>query len=49
MRLHIDIKADALHLHLDDATIIESVDVASGVVLDYNESNQVVGIEMPYL
>ena len=46
MKLHIDKEADALHLRLDDSAIIESEEVAPGVVLDYNDSNQVVGIEM---
>lgn len=38
MKLHIDKEADALYLHIDDATIVES-----------NEANQVVGIEILYL
>ena len=46
MKLHIDKEADALYLRLDDSAIVESEEVAPGVVLDYNESNQVVGIEM---
>ena len=49
MKLHIDKEADALYLRLDDATIVESEEVAPGVVLDYNEANQVVGIEMLHL
>ena len=49
MKLHIDKEADALYLRLDDSTIIESEEVAPGVVLDYNEAEQVVGIEMLYL
>ena len=49
MNLHIDKEADALYLRLDDSAIVESEEVASGVVLDYNESNQFVGIEMLYL
>ena len=49
MKLHIDKEADALHLRLDDSTIVESEEVAPGVVLDYNEADQVVGIEMLYL
>ena len=48
MNLHIDKEADALHLHLDDSTVVESEEVAPGVVLDYNEADQVVGIEMFY-
>ena len=49
MKLHIDKEADALYLRLDDSTIVESEEVAPGVVLDYNEAGQVVGIEMLYL
>ena len=46
MRLHADKKGGALYLRLDDSTIIESEEVSPGVVLDYNEANQVVGIEI---
>ena len=49
MKLHVDKKADALYLRLDDSKIIESDEVAPGVVLDYNDKNEVVGIEMLYL
>ena len=47
MKLHIDQEADALYLRLDDSAIVESEEVAPGVLLDYNEANEVVGIEMP--
>jgi len=46
MKLHVDKQADALYLRLDDSKIVESLEVSPGVVLDYNEENQVVGIEM---
>jgi uncharacterized protein YuzE len=46
MKLHVDKEADALYLRLDDSKIVESDEVSPGVVLDYNENNQVVGIEM---
>ena len=46
MRLHVDKAADALYLRLDDSRIVESEEVAPGVILDYNEQNEVVGIEM---
>jgi len=46
MKLHVDKQADALYLRLDDSKIVESLEVSPGVVLDYNEQNQVVGIEM---
>ncbi|MCY4386249.1 MAG: DUF2283 domain-containing protein [Desulfurellaceae bacterium] len=44
-----DKEADALYLRLDDSAIVESEEVSSGVVLDYNESNEVVGVEMLHL
>jgi uncharacterized protein YuzE len=46
MKLKVDPEADALYLRLDDSRIIESEEVAPGVVLDYNEQNQVVGVEI---
>ena len=49
MKLHVDKDADALYLRLDDSTIVDSEEVSPGVVLDYNESNEVVGVEMRYL
>ena len=49
MKLHVDKEADALYLRLDDSTIIESEEVSPGVVLDYNESNELVGVEMLHL
>ena len=49
MKLHVDKEADVLYLRLDDSAIVESEEVSPGVVLDYNESNEVVGVEMLYL
>ena len=46
MKLSVDKKADALYLRLDDSPIVESEEVSPGVMLDYNESNEVVGVEM---
>ena len=46
MNLRVDRKADTLYLRLDDSLIVESEEVSPGVVLDYNESNEVVGVEM---
>ena len=44
-----DKKADALYLRLDDSPIVESEEVSPGVVLDYNDANEVVGVEMLHL
>ncbi len=49
MKLHVDKEADALYLRLDESAIVESEEVAPGVVLDYNESDEVIGIELLYL
>ena len=46
MKLSVDKEADALYLRLDDSPIVESEEVSPGVVLDYNEANEVVGVEM---
>ena len=49
MKLNVDKGSDALYLRLDDSAIADSEEVSPGVVLDYNDSNEVVGIEMRYL
>ncbi|CAI2718673.1 DUF2283 domain-containing protein [Nitrospina watsonii] len=49
MKLQVDKNADALYLRLDDSKIVESQEVSSGVVLDFNENNQVVGVEILHL
>lgn len=49
MKLKIDKEADALYLRLNDSNIVESEEVSPGIVVDYDESNVVVGIEILYL
>ena len=49
MKLTVDRGADALYLDLDEAPAAESEEISPGVILDYNASGQVVGIEMLYL
>ncbi len=44
-----DKEADALYLRLDESEIVESEEVSPGVVLDHNESDEVVGVELLYL
>ena len=46
MKVRFDENADALYLRLDDSRIVESEEVQPGIVLDFNEGNQVVGIEI---
>lgn len=49
MKITVDEEADALHLHLVDVPVEESEEVVPGVIVDYDKSNQVVGIEVLYL
>ena len=49
MKLNVDKKAGALYLRIDDSRVMDSEEVSSGVVLDYNEANEVVGVEMQNL
>ena len=49
MKLHVDKEAGTLYLRLDDSAIVESEEVSPGMMLDYNESNEVVGVEVLYL
>lgn len=49
MILRVDKEADALYLRLDDSQIVDSEEVSPGVVLDYNASNEVVGVELLHL
>jgi len=44
-----DKEADALYLRLDNSRIVESEEVSPGVVLDFNERNEVVGVGMLHL
>ena len=37
---------DTAYLRLDDSTVVESVEVVPGIVLDFNEAEEVVGAEM---
>lgn len=46
MKLKIDRDADALYLTLDESAVVESEEVAPGLIVDYNAAGLVVGIEM---
>lgn len=46
MKIKVDKNTDALYFRLDDSPIIESEEASPGIVLDYNEKNEVVGIEI---
>ncbi len=46
MRLKIDRDGDALYFRLDDSAVVESEEVQPGVILDFNDRGQVVGVEI---
>ena len=45
MRLKIDKENDALYFRLDEKAIVESEEVRPGIILDFAENGQVVGVE----
>lgn len=49
MKLNIDEAADALHLQLVDIEVVESEEVAPGVIVDYDANGEVVGVEILHL
>ena len=40
-----DKRVDALYFCLDDSRIVESEEIRPGVILDYDDDDQVVGVE----
>ena len=49
MKLKVDREADALYLTLRDGPASETEEVAPGIIVDYDEKGQAVGIEMLHL
>jgi len=46
MRMHFDENADAIYLRFDESEIVESEEVHPGIILDFNERDEVVGVEI---
>jgi uncharacterized protein YuzE len=49
MKLKVDHEADALYLSLSEEPALESEEVSPGIIVDYGENGQAVGIEMLHL
>jgi len=49
MKLKVDREADALYLTLRDGPASDTEEVAPGIIVDYDEQGQAVGIEMLHL
>ncbi len=45
MRIEVDKESDALYFRLHENKIVESEEVQPGVILDFDEKKQVVGVE----
>ena len=45
MRVKIDNNSDALYFRLDESRIVGSEEVRPGVILDFDEKDQVIGVE----
>lgn len=45
MRVGVDKEVDALYFRLDESRIVESEEIRPGVIFDYDDQDQVVGVE----
>ncbi|HBA84273.1 MAG TPA: hypothetical protein DCZ95_09295 [Verrucomicrobia bacterium] len=45
MRIKVDKASDALYFRLDESRVVESEEVRPGVILDFDEKDNVVGVE----
>ena len=46
MRVTYNEKDDALYVRMDEAPIVESEEVQPGLIVDFNEGGQIIGIEL---
>jgi uncharacterized protein YuzE len=46
MKVTVDKEADALYMRLSDTRIHDSEEVKPGVILDYDDKNNLIGIEI---
>lgn len=45
MKIKVDKDTDTLYFRLDENSIVESEEIKPGVILDYDDKDQVVGVE----
>jgi uncharacterized protein YuzE len=46
MKVSFDEKSDAVYIRFDESRIMESEEIQPGIIFDFNEKKQVVGIEI---
>jgi uncharacterized protein YuzE len=49
MKLSIDETADALYLQLINKNVLESEEIVPGIVVDYDENGEIIGVEVLHL
>ena len=49
MKVQFDEKADAIYLRFDESKIAGSEEVHPGIILDFNEQDEVVGVEVLHI
>ncbi len=49
MKLSIDETADALYLQLINKDVLESEEIVPGIVVDYDENGEIIGVEVLHL
>ncbi len=45
-QINYDQEVDAAYFRFENQTVLESEEIADGIIVDYNEDNQVVGVEL---
>ena len=46
MRLKVDLESDALYFRISEDKILESEELAPGIIVDFAENDKVVGVEI---
>jgi uncharacterized protein YuzE len=46
MRLKVDMESDALYFRISEDKILESEELAPGIIVDFAENDKVVGVEI---
>ncbi|WP_107671407.1 DUF2283 domain-containing protein [Cyanothece sp. BG0011] len=45
-QINYDQEVDAAYCRLENQTVLESEEIADGIIVDYNENNKIVGVEL---
>ena len=48
MKLHYDPETDSLYIDLNERTSVDSLEVAPGIVVDFDEDGRAVGIDIEH-